>query len=470
VERRSDRVAQQPEASEKSTMESDVRRPARERLPVEVARRIALAGQGFADPRPSGRVDARHLRRVIERVGVLQLDSVNVVSRSHYLPVFARLGSYPRPLLDRMAWGDGRRELFEYWGHQASLLPVGTHRFLRWRMRAAARWRWEGWSSPADPYRPPADWNASLDRAIQAPWAVIEGMIRLTRERPELVDAVLAVVAERGPVTAREADPDGRRRGGPEAEGGRMWNWQDAKIALEWLFCMGTVTTAARRNFERLYDLTERVLPPDVLAEPTPSQDEAQRQLLRIAARANGVATERQLRQYFHLPAEAAKARIAERVRAGELTLVRVDGLPAPMYLWTEAQVPARVRARALLSPFDSLIWDRDRTLRLFDFHYRIGIYTQAAKRTHGYYVMPFLLGDRLVARVDVKADRKQSALLVHAAHAEPEVREVRQSEVAAELAAELRLMADWLQLDRVAASRLGDLGPALSDAVDAGK
>jgi uncharacterized protein YcaQ len=296
---------------------------------------------------------------------------------------------------------------------------------------------------------------------------VIEGMTRLSKERPGLVDEVLAVVAQRGPVAAGEASPDGRRRRGPAAEGGRMWNWQDAKIALEWLFCTGAVTTAARRNFERLYDLTERVLPPAVLAGPAPGRDDAQRELVRIAARAHGIATERQLREYFRLPAAPARARVAELAEAGELTPVRVDGLPRPLYLWPAARVPPRVRARALLSPFDSLIWDRDRTLRLFGFHYRIGLYTRAAERPHGYYVMPFLLGDRLVARVDLKADRQQSALLVRAAHAEPGVRE---TDVAAELADELRLMAGWLELDRVAVTRLGDLGPALSGAVDAGR
>jgi uncharacterized protein len=447
-------------------MEHEARRPARELISVEEARRIALAGQGFADPRPSGPGDAQHMRRVLERVGVLQLDSVNVVCRSHYLPVFARLGPYPRALLDGMAWGGRRRELFEYWGHNASLLPLGTYPLLRWRMEAATRWDWDRWAARTRPNRAvPDDWKMTLDPAIQAPWAVIEGMTRLTRERPGLVEEVLAVVAERGPVAAGEASPDGRRRGGPAAEGGRMWNWQDAKIALEWLFCTGRVTTATRRNFERLYDLTERVLPTDALAAPVPSQDDAQRELVRIAARANGIATERQLREYFRLPAEQARARIAELVEAGELTPVRLEGQSQRMYLWPGARVPARVRARALLSPFDSLIWDRDRALRLFDFHYRIGIYTRAAERTHGYYVMPFLLGDRLVARVDLKADRGQSALLVQAAHAEPEGRE---AEVVAELAEELRLMAGWLELDRVAVSRVGDLGPALSSAVDA--
>jgi uncharacterized protein YcaQ len=358
-----------------------------------------------------------------------------------------------------MAWG-GRRELFEYWGHQASLLPLGTYPLLRWRMEAASRWVWDGWLSPAG-------WRASWDPAIQAPWAVIEGMTRLSRERPELVDEVLAVVAARGPVAAREASPGGRRRSGPAAEGGRMWNWQDAKIALEWLFCMGRVTAAARRHFERLYDLTERVLPAAVLAMPAPRQEDAQRELIRIAARAHGIATVRQLQQYFHLPAAHAKARVAEVVEAGELTPVRVGDPPQPMYLWSPARVPPQVRARALLSPFDSLIWDRDRTLRLFGFHYRISLYTRAAERTHGYYVLPFLLGDRLVARVDLKADRDRSELVVHAAHAEPDA---PVAEVAAELADELRLMAHWLELDRVAVARHGDLGPALAGAVDAGR
>jgi uncharacterized protein YcaQ len=245
-----------------------------------------------------------------------------------------------------------------------------------------------------------------------------------------------------------------------------MWNWQDAKIALEWLFCTGRVTTAARRHFERLYDLTERVLPATVLAAPAPSQDDAQRELVRIAARAHGVATVKQLQAYFHLPAAPARERIAELVESGELAAVRVGDLRRPMYLWSAARVPPRVRARALLSPFDSLIWDRDRTWDLFGFRYRISLYTRAAERTHGYYVLPFLLGDRLVARVDLKTDRDRSALVVHAAHAEPHA---GVAEVAPELADELRLMARWLELDRVAVTRRGDLAPALAGALDAG-
>jgi hypothetical protein len=420
------------------------------------ARRLALAAQGFARPRP-GRVDARQLRRVVDQLGALQLDPVNVVCRSHYLPVFARLGPYPRRSLDRMSWGaPGVRALFEYWGHQASLLPLRLHPLLRWRMQAAQRQVW------GDDLR---RWRSWLEPGMNlAPWAVISGMSRIAVERPELVDEVHALVTERGPVAAASALPDGHPHGdGSDAGTGTMWNWRNAKIVLEWLFYLGTVTTATRRGFERLYDLTERVLPVEVLAAPTPAPEDAQRELIRIAARACGVATERELRRYFHLPAEAAKVRVRELVDAGELALARVEGGAPPMYRWTAAPAPAPVRARALLSPFDSLIWDRDRVSRVFDFQYKISIYTPAAQRAHGFYVMPFLLGERLVARLDLRADRERSALLVPAAHAEPGM---ATAEVAAELAEELRLLAGWLELDRVQVQDRGDLAPFVSRAI----
>jgi uncharacterized protein len=429
---------------------------ATDELSLAEARRLALAAQGFGRPRPAGRVDTRQLRRIIDQLGVLQLDSVNVVCRSHYLPVFARLGPYPRGTLDRLSWGaPGDRALFEYWGHQASLLPLRLHPLLRWRMRAAQRQAWGG-----DLRR----WRGWLEPGMNlAPWAVISGMSRIAVERPELVDEVLALIVERGPVTAATALPDGQPRGdGSDFGTGTMWNWRNAKIVLEWLFYLGTVTTATRRGFERVYDLTERVLPAEVLATPTPAPEDAQRELVRTAARAYGVATERELRRYFHLPAAESKVRVRELVDAGELAPVRLEGGSPPVYRWTAAPAPAPVRARALLSPFDSLIWDRDRMARLFDFQYRISIYTPAAKRVHGFYVMPFLLGKRLVARVDVRADRQRSVLLVPAAHAEPGM---ATSEVAAELAEELRLMAGWLELDRVQVGDRGDLAPALTRA-----
>jgi uncharacterized protein len=445
-------------------MDQVLHRPARERISLEAARRIALAAQGFADARPSGGVDAGDVRRVIDRVGVLQVDSVNVVCRSHYLPVFARLGPYPRTMLDGMAWDAQGRELFEYfWGQKAALVPLTTYPLLRWRMQAAAEQVW--------------DRQIKLHPNVQVPWAVVAGMWRLTSDRPGLVDEVLALVAERGPVGGGDASPDGRRRSkgdpDPDPSTGKMWNWQDPKIAVEWLLCSGKVSIAARRNFERLYDLTERVIPAQVLGAPVPGVAAAQRELIRIAARAQGVATAGELcapgRGYISLPRGSAKERIAELVEAGELLPVRVEGIRQPMYRSPEAQEPAHVRARALLSPFDSLIWARDRTQRLFGFHYRTSIYTPEAQRAHGYYVLPFLLGERIVARVDVKADRRNATLQVPVVHIEPEQRE-HEREIAAELAAELRSMAHWLELDRVTVLGRGDLAPALSRAVNAGR
>jgi len=404
------------------------------RLSAVAARRIALAAQGFAEPRPTGRIDARHIRRVFDRVALLQLDSVSALCRSHYLPVFARLGPYPRPLLDRMAVHTGsgrtprvvpeRRELFEYWGHEASLLPVAYQPLLRWRM---ARADLEAWGS----------------------------VRRLRRERPALIEEVLALVTERGPLRAAET---GYARSSSRPA---MWDWHDGKIALEYLFFSGRVTAERRRNFERLYDLTERVLPAAVLNAPTPSEEEAQRELLRISARSLGVATEPDLGDYFRLPRAASKAGVAELLAAGEIEPVSVEGWEAPAYLWPAARRPRRVVARALLSPFDSLIWRRERTERLFSFRYRLEIYTPAAKRVHGYYVLPFLLGEELVARVDLKADGAAGALRVLGAYLEDGQ---DAGEVAPELAAELALMAGWLGLERVEVARRGDLAAPLAE------
>ena len=401
-----------------------------QRVTLPQARRIALAAQGFAEPRPAGRIDARQIRRVLDRVGLLQLDSVNVFCRSHYLPVLARLGPYPREVLDRLAAhtaGPVRRELFEYWGHEASLLPIDLHPLLRWRMD-----------------------NAQLDA-----WG---GVARLARERPGLIADVLAQVQATGPIRASHTG-----EAAPRKQPGEMWNWHDGKTALEWLFWTGQVTAARRVNFERHYDVTERVIPADVLSASTPTPDDAQRELVRIAARAMGVATEPDLGDYFRLPRAASKARVAELVEMGELEPVQVDGWKAPAYLWPGARRPRRVQARALLSPFDSLIWFRDRTERLFGFRYRIEIYTPAPQRVHGYYVLPFLLGEHLVARVDLKSDRQAGALRVQSAFTE-----VGQDPraTAAELAAELAATAEWLGLDRVEVVPRGDLAPELARAV----
>ena len=293
---------------------------------------------------------------------------------------------------------------------------------------------------------------ADVDREA---WGSIS---RVGRQQPELVAETLQLVVDQGPLRARDT---GAVR--PPPRPGHMWNWHEGKLALEHLFFTGRVGAARRVNFERLYDTIERVLPREVLDQPTPSPADAQRELIRIAAQALGVSTEPDLGDYFRLPRAASKARVAELIAAGELIEAEVEGWSAPAYVWPEARRPRRIEARALLSPFDSLIWFRQRTERLFGFRYRIEIYTPAAKRIHGYYVLPFLLGEELVARVDLKSDRTRTALLVQGAFAEPGVERVR---VARELADELRLVASWLDLHDVVVAGRGDLAPHLAAAI----
>jgi uncharacterized protein len=395
----------------------------RERLSAAEARRVALAAQGFAEPALGRPADGRALRtRVIDRVGLIQIDSVNVLQRAHYLPAFSRLGPYDTEALDKLSHYAPRR-LFEYWGHEASLIPVELHPALRWRMR----------------------------RAHDDAWG---GMRRIARDRPDLVAAVLEDLRDRGPLTAAQL----AHLDEPRAPKGPWWDWSDVKRALEFLFWSGEITSARRRRFERLYDVPERVLPKAILDAPTPSDDEAQRELLRVAARSMGIATEPDLRDYFRLPTAESKARIPELVEAGDLLPVTVEGWTAPAYLAPGARVPRRVDARALIGPFDSLIWERPRVERVFGFRYRIEIYVPKEKRVHGYYVLPLVLGDRLVARVDLKSDRAAGALLVQAAFAEPGA----PAETAEALALELRRLAGWLALDDVVVNGGGDLAPAL--------
>jgi uncharacterized protein YcaQ len=368
-----------------------------------------LAAQGFADPRPARAVDGWAVRRLFGHVGLVQIDSVNVLVRAHYLPLFSRFGRYDAELLDRASHFSPRR-LFEYWGHEASLIPVSTQPLLRWRMERAAG---DAWGS----------------------------MQRISKERPELVSEVLAQVADEGPVAASQLAAERPRRSGP------WWDWSEQKQALEWLFWSGRITSARRRNFERLYDLPERVFPAAVLATPTPSVEEAQRELVRIAARGHGVAAERDLRDYFRLDLADARARIAELVEAQELLPVEVEGWGRTQgYLWHGARIPRSVSATALVGPFDSLLWERSRVQRVFGFSYRLEIYVPQPKRVHGYYVLPFLHGDRLVARVDLKADRAGGRLLAHAIHLEDHA----QPDTHEALRDELERMAAWLGLESV--------------------
>ena len=386
------------------------------------ARRIALAAQGFADKRPATPA-RRHLIATIQRLALLQIDSVNVVSRSHYLPLFSRLGAYPRPLLENLAWGR-TPALFEYWGHEASLMPLDLQPLLRWRMDDA--------------------------RTGVGVW---KGVARFLVEHRPFIDTALAAIHERGPLSAGELELGERGQGG-------WWGWSEAKRATECLFWAGELTTATRRGtFERVYGLPENVLPKAVWSAPTPSREDAHRVLLRRAARAMGVATARDLRDYFRMGLADARRGVAELVEAGDLIPVQVEGWDQPAYLAPDAQRPRAIKATALLSPFDNLIWFRERAERLFDVRIRLEIYTPADKRTHGYYVLPFLQGEAITARVDLKADRKAGVLRVLSAHREP----AANADTAPALATELRLMAGWLGLAGVAVASSGDLAPSLA-------
>ncbi len=394
-----------------------MKRPA-ESLSLADARSLALRAQRFGQPRLSRDVTGTDLLRAVRAIGLVQIDSVNVLVRSHYLPVFSRLGPYAQELLDRATYSGRKRRLFEYWGHEASLIPVDMQPLFRWRMERAM--------------------------AGDGVWG---GVARFGRSHRAFCGRVLDEIRTRGPLGVSELSAGGARKSG-------WWEWSDGKVALEWLFWTGQVTTHSRRRFERVYDLTERVLPRAVIDTPTPEPAAAQRQLLRVAIAALGVATERDLRDYFRLPAADARARVAELAEDGGLVPVSVEGWKQQAYMDPRARAARRVDARALLSPFDSLVWERSRTERLFDFRYRLEIYTPAHKRIHGYYVLPFLLGDRLVGRVDLKADRARGVLRVVRAHREPWAAD---ADVAGPLRDELRSLAVWLGLERIVVSRYRD-------------
>lgn len=383
-------------------------------ITLDQARRYAIAAQGLDRPRPTGRVDVRHFRKVMAQLGLLQLDSVNAFSRAHYMPFFSRLGLYDRDALDRWLWTS--REHFEYWGHEASVIPMEHYPLFRWRMTGEFGWK-----------------------RVEA----------MKTERPGYLESVLAQVMELGPLQAKDLVEPGERIKG------EMWGWSDGKVALEALFHRGDVTIHDRPNFSRLYAAAEDVIPGHVLDTPDPSRVEGQSALLELAARSLGVATLEDLADYPRISNPDARPLVDNLVGQGRLEEVTVTGWDKPGYLHPEARLPRSVNGRSLLSPFDNLVFCRPRVERLWDFHYRIEIYVPEAKRVYGYYVLPFLLDGELVARVDLKTDRKSGRLLVKGAWAEPGADRVR---VGRELMWELEEVASWLGMTEVEVFENGDL------------
>jgi hypothetical protein len=382
---------------------------------------MALAAQGFTD-RPHAAATMKTLDRALSRTGVFQIDSVNVLQRAHFMPLFSRQGPYDVELLHRAA-GSTPRRVVEYWAHEAAFMPVDLWPYMRHRMETAHT---QAWGGPR----------------------------RVATERPDLVAWVLDEVRAKGPMSARELEGDL-----PRSKDNWGWNWSLTKQALEFLFFAGEVTVARRNaQFERLYDVPERVLPAEVLAVPTPAPDQARRELVRRAARSHGIATAKCLRDYFRMPVEGFAQALDELVEEGELVPTQVEGWRQRAYRHRDAALPRSVQARALLSPFDPLVWERARTEQLFDFHYRIEIYVPAPQRVYGYYVLPFLLGDRIVARVDLKADRSRRELQVNGAFAEGGA----PGDTVTELAEELTRLAGWLGLERVVVGERGDLAQGL--------
>lgn len=383
-------------------------------LTVDQARRYALAAQGLTDGRATGRVDVRHFRKVLDQVGLVQLDSVNVFSRTHYLPFFSRIGPYDRDALDDWLWDSG--EVFEYWGHEASLIPTEHHRLFRWRMDRGVKWN---------------------------------RMKRLEEEHPGYIEDVYEQVEERGPLQTRDLREPGQR------DPASMWGWSNGKVALEVLFLQGRVSVAERSNFTRLYDITERVIPDEHLNSETPEGEEGPEELIMLAAQSLGVGTADDLADYYRISLPLARPIIRRLVESDRLTEVEVKGWSSPGYLHPDAILPRRARGTALLSPFDSLVWYRPRVERLWGFHYRIEIYVPEPQRVYGYYVLPFLLDGDLVARVDLKTSRRDELLHVKGTYAEEGVDKKR---VGRALRKELDLIVEWLDLEDLVIDRNGNL------------
>jgi len=385
-----------------------------QQLSASEARQIALNAQGFGSPRPK-KAGAAEMKAVINRLRLIQIDSVNVCVRAHYMPFFSRLGPYDRDLLERLAYDE--RFLFEQWGHAACYIPAEDYPLFAHRMERG--WRWGG--QPLPP------------------------------ERREYFDRVLEEVRQRGPVATGEMDGDGRRNG--------WWGWSHAKMALEYQFAHGRLAVKERRNFARVYDLAERVFPHLVTGERLPAAD-AHRQMVANSLRAMGVATVKDIADYYHLLVAEVRPRVLELVAQGSVESVRVEGWKDAAYLWHEADHTPPAHATAILSPFDNLVWaPRNRSERIFDFSYTIELYTPAAQRVYGYYVLPFLHEGRIAARVDLKANRQARTLEVRGSHLEPGAPEKK---TARALAKEMRTMARWLGMDRIDVFESGPLAGAL--------
>ncbi len=395
-------------------------------LSITEARRIALAAQGFALQSRDGNANWPAMKREIKRLHLLQIDSVNVLVRSHYLPLFSRLGNYDKAALDKRCLNVKHRELFECWAHEASFVHMELHPLMRWRM----------------------------DRALKGD-SIYDSMSRFSKDNKPFLKKVLAFITDNGPTT--QSDLPFKSKG----EGG-WWGWSKNKLALETLFAQGLLTTAKRDSFERFYDIPERVIPADILALPTPSERNAMLELISLSGQALGIGTEFDLRDYFRLPVSEANRAVKDAVEAGILVPTKVPGWKHQAYLHREAKLPRKAGASALVSPFDPIVWDRDRAERLFNFHYRIELYTPAPKRKFGYYVLPFLHGDHFAGRVCLKADRQNGVLLANACHVEAGK---HADETAAALSLELNRLAEWLGLSGVRIGRSGNLAEAMSAA-----
>jgi uncharacterized protein YcaQ len=397
-----------------------------DRISLKAARRLALTAQGFSGNQPDTRGNTRWqtLSKVIDNLNLLQIDSVNVLSRSHYLPLFSRLGAYDKAVLDKHTLAPKNRRCFEYWAHEASFLPFRYQPLLRWRMDDARDGK-----------------------------GIYGGLVKFAKEKPQVIEQTLEKVRKEGPLRPRDF-------GQPAVRSGEWWGWNEHKTALEYLFWTGDVTASCRDGFERLYDVPDRVLPDEYHARPAPQRTDAIRELARHSARALGIATETDIRDYFRLPVADARQAVAELVESGELHTVEVQGWTRPGYIWHEAKSARSFNRATLLSPFDPLVWNRDRAERLFDFRYRIEIYTPAPKRQFGYYVLPILVGEKLAGRLCMKADRQAGVLRVNAAWHEDDIDAGATAEAIAPALADMQ---QWIGLERVEVVKRGSMAAALA-------